>query len=104
VQVSNEQVAQYWDACEALARPFVGRAGAEMDDLHQEGLIFVWESLADGVDPSARMIQNRMKNWVRTLSRQRRGDDLSLEEIAELNNEIELGLFSELDSEDELQS
>lgn len=75
-----------------------------MDDLHQEGLIFVWESLADGVDPSARMIQNRMKNWVRTLSRQRRGDDLSLEEIAELNNEIELGLFSELDSEDELQS
>ena len=78
----NLRIAAYRDACEALARPFTGRAGAEADDLVQEGLIFVWQSLERGEEPSSEMIQNRMKNWCRTVTRQRSGDiEVSLDAL-----------------------
>jgi Sigma-70 region 2 len=59
----NAAVAAYKETVEKLARPFVGRNNAEEDDLVQEGLIFVWQSLERGVCPSGEMIQNRMKDW-----------------------------------------
>lgn len=69
-EVTSAQVASYEAACEALARQFVGRHGAEHDDLVQEGRIFVWQSLARGICPSADMIANRMRDYVKWLGRQ----------------------------------
>lgn len=66
----NTAVSGYSEAAEALARRFVGRNGAELDDLKQEGLIFVWRSLEKGAHPSAEMIENRMRTYVRWLGRQ----------------------------------
>ena len=69
-EVTSEQVAAYEAACSALARKYVGRNGAEHDDLVQEGRIFVWQSLERGIPPSAEMIENRMRDYVRWLGRQ----------------------------------
>lgn len=68
--VTSAQIAAYEDACTAIARRLVGRNGAELDDLVQEGRIFVWQSLERGVKPSADMIRNRMVDYVRWLGRQ----------------------------------
>lgn len=65
----NDQIAAYCDLVESLAHKFVGRNGAEFDDLVQEGLIHVWQSLQRGIHPAAEQIENRMKNWVRWLGR-----------------------------------
>lgn len=48
----------------------MGRNGAEEDDLVQEGRIHIWLSLSRGIHPSAEMIENRMKDWVRLLDPQ----------------------------------
>ena len=53
----------------ALARRFVGIAGAEYDDLRQEGLIFIWLTLSKGISPSADLVAKRMLNWTRFLRR-----------------------------------
>lgn len=93
MQVTNEAIRDYWDACEALARPYVGRAGAELDDLQQEGLIFVWQSLARGIAPSAVMIENRMKDYLRWIGRQVPVDYetmLPLDDYRQLAGEAEL--------------
>lgn len=66
----NEGVAAYSDAVTSWARRYVGRNGAELDDLVQEGLICVWQTLEKGVTPSREVIEGRMKNWVRFLGRQ----------------------------------
>lgn len=68
--VTSAQIADYEDALHALARRLVGRNGAELDDLVQEGRIFVWQSLQREVFPSAEMIRNRMVDYVRWLGRQ----------------------------------
>ncbi len=68
--VTSEQVAEYDGLCEALARKFKGRAGAEIDDLVQEGRIAVWQSLQDGQPPSASYVEYAMRMWVTTLRRQ----------------------------------
>jgi DNA-directed RNA polymerase specialized sigma24 family protein len=65
----NGQVAAYRGLVKSLARRHVGQKGAELDDLVQEGLIFVWQSLQRGVSPSAALIEGRMQNWVRWLGR-----------------------------------
>jgi hypothetical protein len=47
--------------------------GAEYDDLAQEGLINVWQTLQRGVTPSAEIISARMKDymkWLGALKRQ----------------------------------
>lgn len=46
------------------------QVGAEYDDLVQEGLINVWQTLARDVTPSADMIENRMRDYVRWLGNQ----------------------------------
>lgn len=71
----NDRVAGYRDAVEAIAlrvsRGAVAlQVGAEYDDLAQEGLILVWQSLERGVDPSADMMENRMRDYVRLLGTQ----------------------------------
>jgi DNA-directed RNA polymerase specialized sigma24 family protein len=68
-------VAEYREAVEALGlrhsrSPGAIRVGAEYDDLVQEGLIHVWQSLGRGVAPSADMIENRMSDYVRWLGAQ----------------------------------
>lgn len=68
--VTSEQVAEYEGLCEALARKFVGRAGAEFDDLVQEGRIAVWQSLQDGRAPSTSYVEYAMRGWVTNLRRQ----------------------------------
>lgn len=44
--------------------------GAELDDLVQEGLIFVWQSFGRGVYPNEELIEGRMLNWIRLMARQ----------------------------------
>lgn len=50
----------------------MGRFGAELDDLVQEGAEFVWQSLEKGIPPKEEHIQNRMRNWVRKMEYQSR--------------------------------
>jgi DNA-directed RNA polymerase specialized sigma24 family protein len=71
----NDRVAEYRDAVEAIAlrvsRGAVAiRNGAEYDDLAQEGLIAVWQTLERGLTPAAHMIENRMIDYVRFLGTQ----------------------------------
>jgi DNA-directed RNA polymerase specialized sigma24 family protein len=66
----NGQIEEYRGLVESLARKFVGRNGAEFDDLVQEGLIDVWTALTKGLTPSAAVISGRMANWVRLLGTQ----------------------------------
>lgn len=60
----NGEVGLYSDLVESLARKYVGRNGAELDDLVQEGLINVWQTLERGITPSAEIISFRMESWV----------------------------------------
>jgi DNA-directed RNA polymerase specialized sigma24 family protein len=71
VEITSE-LKQYWPELTRYARKYVGRFGAELDDLVQEGAIFVWQSLQKGITPSEDHIRNRMRNWVRTLEFQSR--------------------------------
>lgn len=71
----NSAVAQYWAAVEAIAvkiaaSSVANQVGAECDDLLQEGLINVWQSLERGVTPSTEHIENRMRDYVRYLGTQ----------------------------------
>jgi DNA-directed RNA polymerase specialized sigma24 family protein len=68
--VTSKQVAEYEDLCRELARKYVGRSGAEHDDLVQEGLIAAWQSLQDGITPTSSYLDYAMKIWVTTLRRQ----------------------------------
>lgn len=69
------QVAAWRPLVASTAHEFVRsrsarRVGAEYDDLEQEGLIFVWQSLERGIPPARELILNRMQNWVRYIGRQ----------------------------------
>lgn len=66
----NDRVADYRGLVESLARKYVGRNGAEFDDLVQEGLINVWQTLERGITPSTEIVGHRMENWVRLLGSQ----------------------------------
>jgi hypothetical protein len=46
------------------------QVGAEYDDLVQEGLINVWQTLERDIAPSADMIENRMRDYSRWLGNQ----------------------------------
>lgn len=56
--------------------------GAEYDDLVQEGLISVWQSLQRGVNP-ALVVENRMRDYLRYLGRQ---TPVSYEELLPLED------------------
>lgn len=70
----DRAVASYRGLVEALAQsiarsPRAKQVGAEAEDLAQEGLIAVWQSLERGVNPML-VVENRMKDWIRYLGRQ----------------------------------
>ena len=65
----NSAVSGYLGTVEGLAARLDGKRGAEFDDLVQEGLIFVWQSLEKGIKPALEMIENRMRDYVRWLNR-----------------------------------
>lgn len=74
----SAQVAEYRGLCEALAARIVrpgrmSRTGVEYDDLVQEGLIFVWQSLERGEDPAAKLVRGRMLDYVKKMGREKRG-------------------------------
>ena len=71
---ASAEVREFLGLCEALARTLArpgsrGLNGVEYDDLVQEGLIFVWQSIARGVQPSARLVRGRMVDYQRWLGR-----------------------------------
>lgn len=71
----NGRIAEYREAVEAIAlrvsRGAVAtQVGAEYDDLAQEGLIQVWQTLERGLTPSTEMLENRMRDYVRFLGTQ----------------------------------
>ena len=71
----NDQVGGYSGLVDSLARKVAGttrarRVGAEQDDLAQEGLLNVWQTLERGVTPSAEIIEHRMYDYIRWLSYQ----------------------------------
>ena len=72
VTVESSAVAKYDDLVSDLTRPFIGRFGAEYDDLFQEGRISVFKALAKGELPSKKLIIGGMRNWLRTLEYQTR--------------------------------
>ncbi len=78
--VTSEQVAAYLPLIESSARLQVGRAGAEYDDLVQEGMIAVFLSLKRGNLPSREVVLNRQTDWVRYLHRLRRMDSAAYEQ------------------------
>jgi DNA-directed RNA polymerase specialized sigma24 family protein len=71
----NDRVADYRGLVESSAAKFADpdrpkARRAEYDDLVQEGLIAVWQTLERGLDPSQEFIEHRMFDWMRTIARQ----------------------------------
>lgn len=64
------EIGAYAGLVKSLAEKLVGRNGAELGDLMQEGRIFVWQSLARGIQPVPGLIEARMQSWVRLLGTQ----------------------------------
>jgi DNA-directed RNA polymerase specialized sigma24 family protein len=79
MSVTSEDVAAYTQLVEKLARKHIGRAQAEFDDLVQEGYIAVFLSLKRGIHPSAEIIENRQRDYVRYLNRLSRLEAASYE-------------------------
>lgn len=85
--VSDEEIAEYRPLCETIARPLVGLANAEADDLEQEGLLHVWLRLRAGDVPAAKFIRYRMQNYCRFLAKQNRGEGASYSDVVEDPND-----------------
>lgn len=68
--VTSDDVAAYHPLVHKHAKTFSGRFGAEYDDLYQEGLVAVWQALADNHHPSGTVVKNAMRDWVRVCKRQ----------------------------------
>lgn len=66
------------------------QVGADQDDLTQEGLLNVWQSLCRGVTPSAEIIEARMRDFIRFLGAQqgrgRNGEPLAYDAILPLED------------------
>jgi hypothetical protein len=65
----NDQVAEYSGLVESLSAKLSPRARGNpllgRDDLVQEGLINVWQTLMRGITPSAELIEKRLLNYIR---------------------------------------
>ena len=75
--VTSNQVAEYLPLVERYAHRLTGFAGSEFDDLRQEGMIAVWQTLKRGLHPSAQVIGGRMIDWVRFLRRLEHNDGVA---------------------------
>lgn len=70
--VTSAEVATYRGMVVTVARRFNGVAGAEFDDLEQEGLIAIWEVLGQESGfwgPSVAVVSNACIDWVRYCGR-----------------------------------
>jgi DNA-directed RNA polymerase specialized sigma subunit, sigma24 homolog len=70
----NTVIAEHRGRVEALAvrlaKPGTrGRNGVEFEDLVQEGLIDVWQSLSRGIRPSDQNIRRRMLDYIKWMGR-----------------------------------
>lgn len=76
--VSSVEVAAYQQFVEVLAHKYVDLSVlCEHDDLVQEGLVAVWQSLERGRPPSIEYIKLYMRGWRTKMERQRRGDPIA---------------------------
>ena len=76
----SETIKGYEAALVPLALRLVGRDGADLDDLIQEGRISIWQALKRGVTPSLDIAFKRMQMWVRHLRPQNPADYMDMEE------------------------
>jgi len=88
-------IAGYREAVQAIALRIsrgavAAQIGVQVDDLEQEGLIHIWQSLARGVDPSTEQIEYRMRSYVRLegaqVGRNRNGEPLAYETLLSLDD------------------
>lgn len=75
--VTSEQVAEYLPLVERYAHRLTGFAGAEYDDLRQEGMIAVDQAIRRGLRPSALVVGGRMIDWIRFLRRLMHNDGVA---------------------------
>ena len=71
--VSNEELASHRPRVERLAREFGARPGVDLDDLVQEGWLYVFEGLRKGHQRTDDQIRTRMRRWIRRMGQQRSG-------------------------------
>lgn len=79
----SEAIKGYEAALLPLALRLVGRDGADLDDLIQEGRISVWQALKLDKVPSLDIAFKRMLMWVRTLRPQNPAPYQDMEEYVE---------------------
>lgn len=84
--VTSERIEAYSGLVEGLARRITGYAGAEYDDLVQEGNIAVWQTLARGLRPSRQVIRGRMIDWTRYLRRLTNNDAIAYEQLLPIDS------------------
>lgn len=75
--IGNSDIISYQPTVERIARillRYSRRADLDVDDLVQEGLIAVWESLTKGISPSKEFIKNRMLNYIKIIDKQQPRD------------------------------
>lgn len=68
--VASDEIAAFRPLAAKVARRYNGLHRAEFDDLEQEGLIAIWETLAKGFYPTQNHIERRAINWVNYCKRQ----------------------------------
>jgi len=71
-RVTDDQLLEHRGLVETLADRLSRRDRNEYDDLRQEGMIAVWELLANGKPVTEDSITKRMKKWLRYRGRQKR--------------------------------
>lgn len=80
--VTSQEVAAYRQLVEDLAHRYVSlKVMCEYDDLVQEGLVAVWDSLRRGRAPSAEYVRLYMRGWRTKMERQRRGDPIAEQDM-----------------------
>lgn len=92
-QFTDDDIRPYLGYIDATAArlastPDARRAGAEYDDLRQEGMQAVLFSLQRGTNPFL-VIENRMKDWITYMQRQRKGDPIPYEVL--LSTDVPVG-------------
>lgn len=71
--VSSEELSLHKPRCERLAHSLGRRPGVEVDDLVQEGWMFVFTGLREGHQRTDDQILSRMRRYIRKEQNQREG-------------------------------
>lgn len=86
----DRQVAAHLTQVEELADRLARRQPNERDDLVQEGLISVWDSLRAGQAPTEQSIKRRMKRWLKYRGRQNRDVPVDYNKALSIGSKEEL--------------